>query len=206
LGQATGGRAMAITADITRAEDLAKLMADSAAAHGSLDIAVNSAGTLAAFGPVSDIDEDQWSTLVSVNLTGTLLSMKHKIAHMRRHGGGAIVNITSCLGARMRLVGLGSYVATKGAVSALTHNAARDHIHDEIWINAVSPGPVDTPMSYRPGESRADRDARIQQQLPAGRVPAPARSPPRCSTWPHPKPPSSPSPTCSSTEEPPPDT
>jgi len=67
---------------------------------------------------------------VSVNLTGTLLSMKHKIAHMRRHGGGAIVNITSCLGARMRLVGLGSYVATKGAVSALTHNAARDHIHD----------------------------------------------------------------------------
>jgi NAD(P)-dependent dehydrogenase (short-subunit alcohol dehydrogenase family) len=107
LIQASGGRAMAITADITRSEDLAKLMADSAAAHGSLDIAVNSAGTLTAFGPVSDIDEDQWSTLVSVNLTGTLLSMKHKIAHMRRQGGGAIVNITSCLGAHMRLAGPG---------------------------------------------------------------------------------------------------
>src|SRR5215472_2683011 len=166
LIQASGGRAMAITADITRSEDLAKFMTDSAAAHGSLDIAVNSAGTLTAFGPVSDIDEDQWSTLVSVNLTGTLLSMKHKIAHMRRHGGGAIVNIASCLGAHMRLACLGGYVATKAAVTALTRNAALDHISNGVRINAVSPGPVDTPMSYHPGESRADRDARKQQQLP----------------------------------------
>jgi NAD(P)-dependent dehydrogenase (short-subunit alcohol dehydrogenase family) len=92
---------------------------------------------------------------------------------MRRHGGGAIVNIASCLGAHMRLDGLGGYVATKAAVSSLTRNAALDHIRDGIRINAVSPGPVDTPMSYRPGESRAGRDARMQQQLPAGRVASP---------------------------------
>jgi NAD(P)-dependent dehydrogenase (short-subunit alcohol dehydrogenase family) len=165
-----GGRATAITADVTRSDDVAALVAGTATAYGSLDIAVNNAGTLTAFGPVGDIDEDQWSALVSVNLTGTLLSMKHEIAYMRRHGGGAIVNIASSLGAHMRLAGLGAYVATKAAVSALTRNAALDHIADGIRINAVSPGPADTPMSSRPGETQADRDARMREQLPAGRV------------------------------------
>src|SRR5690606_4185980 len=70
----------------------------------------------------------------------------------------------------MRLAGLGAYVATKAAVSALTRNAALDHIREGIRINAVSPGPADTPMSYGPGEDRADRDARMREQLPAGRV------------------------------------
>ncbi len=170
LIEADGGRAAAITADVTRSEDLAALVTQTAATHGSLDIAVNNAGTLTAFGPVGDIDEDQWSTLVSVNLTGILLSMKHEIAQMRRNGGGVIINIASTLGAHMRLTGLGAYVATKAAVSALTRNAALDHIHEGIRINAVSPGPADTPMSYRPGETQADRDARMRQQLPAGRV------------------------------------
>src|SRR6266567_2327673 len=165
-----GGRATAITADVTRSEDVAALVAGTAAASGSLDVAVNNVGTLTAFGPVGDIDEDQWSALVAVNLTGTLLSMKHEIAYMRRHGGGTIVNVASSLGAHMRLAGLGAYVATKAAVSALTRNAALDHIGDGIRINAVSPGPADTPMSSRPGETQADRDARMQEQLPAGRV------------------------------------
>jgi NAD(P)-dependent dehydrogenase (short-subunit alcohol dehydrogenase family) len=170
LIEAGGGRATAITADIARSGDVAALVAQSAATYGSLDVAVNNAAALSALGPVADIDEDQWSALVAVNLTGTLLSMKHEIAHMRRHGGGAIVNIASSLGAHMRLAGLGAYVATKAAVSALTRNAALDHIHDGIRINAVSPGPADTPMSSRPGETQADRDARMRDQLPAGRV------------------------------------
>jgi NAD(P)-dependent dehydrogenase (short-subunit alcohol dehydrogenase family) len=165
-----GGRATAITADVTRSSEVASLVAGTVAAYGRLDVAVNNAGALTAFGPVGEIDEDQWSALVAVNLTGTLLSMKHEIACMRRHGGGAIVNVASSLGAHMRLAGLGAYVATKAAVSALTRNAALDHIGDGIRINAVSPGPADTPMSFRPGENQAGRDARMREQLPAGRV------------------------------------
>jgi NAD(P)-dependent dehydrogenase (short-subunit alcohol dehydrogenase family) len=165
-----GRRAAAVTADVTRSPDIAELVARTVARYGGLDIAVNSAGTLTAVGPVGDVDEDQWETLVAVNLTGTLLSMKHEIAQMRRTGGGVIVNIASNLGAHKRVPGLGAYVATKAAVSALTRNAALDHVHEGIRINAVSPGPVDTPMSYRPGETRADRDTRMSRQLPAGRV------------------------------------
>ncbi|HEU5160248.1 MAG TPA: glucose 1-dehydrogenase [Streptosporangiaceae bacterium] len=170
LIEADGGRATAIAADVTRSADIAELVAQTAAAYGRLDIAVNNAGALTAAGPVGDIDEGQWSELVAVNLTGVLVCMKHEIAQMRRDGGGAIVNVSSVLGAHLRLAGLGGYIATKAAVSALTRNAARDHIREGIRINAVSPGPADTSMSYRPGESRADRDARVRDQLPAGRV------------------------------------
>jgi len=170
LIETEGGRATALTADVTRSPEVAQLVAQTVAAHGRLDIAVNSAGTLTALGPVGDLDEDQWATLVSVNLTGTLLSMKHEIAQMRRAGGGVIVNIASTLGAHKRVPGLGAYVATKAAVSALTRNAALDHVHEGIRINAVSPGPLDTPMSYRTGETQADRDARVAEQLPVGRV------------------------------------
>jgi NAD(P)-dependent dehydrogenase (short-subunit alcohol dehydrogenase family) len=170
LVESEGGRAAAVTADVTRSADVARLVAETVDRYGSLDVAVNSAGTLTALGSVGDIDEDEWASLVSVNLTGTLLSMRHEIAHMRRAGRGAIVNVASTLGAHRRVPGLGAYVATKAAVSALTRNAAMDHAHEGIRINAVSPGPLDTPMSFRPGENRAARDARVAQQLPAGRV------------------------------------
>jgi NAD(P)-dependent dehydrogenase (short-subunit alcohol dehydrogenase family) len=170
LIEAEGGSATAITADVTRSADVASLVAGVAAAYGGLDIAVNNAGTITALGPVGDIDEGQWNELVAVNLTGTLLSMKHEIAHMRGHGGGVIVNVASNLGAHKRVANLGAYVATKAAISALTRNAALDHIREGIRINAVSPGPADTPMSHRPGETRADRDVRMRDQSPAGRV------------------------------------
>jgi NAD(P)-dependent dehydrogenase (short-subunit alcohol dehydrogenase family) len=170
LIEADGGRATALAADVTRSADIARLVAQTTAAYGRLDIAVNNAGILTAAGPVGDVAEDQWSQLVAVNLSGVLLCMKHEIAQMRRNGGGVIINVSSVLGAHLRLSGLGAYIATKAAVSALTRNAALDHIREGIRINAVSPGPADTPMSYRPGETRGDRDARMQNQLPAGRV------------------------------------
>jgi NAD(P)-dependent dehydrogenase (short-subunit alcohol dehydrogenase family) len=165
-----GGTATAITADITRSADLAALIAQTIATHGSLDIAVNSAGILTGVGAVGDLDEQQWHDMIATNLTGTMLSMKHEIAHMRHAGGGVIVNIASTLGAHRRVAGLGAYSATKAAVIALTKTAALDHIGEGIRINAISPGPIDTPGSYRPGETRAERDARISHQLPLGRV------------------------------------
>ena len=168
--EAEDGRATAVAADVSRSADVAALVDRCVATYGGLDIAVNNAGMLGAVGPVGDIDEEAWSALVAVNLTGVLLSMKHEIAHMRGHGGGAIVNIASNVGAHRRLPNLGAYAATKAAVSALTRAAALDHSADGIRINAVSPGPSDTPMSLRPGETRDDRDLRMRAGVPAGRV------------------------------------
>ncbi|CAG6396247.1 SDR family oxidoreductase [Streptomyces cocklensis] len=170
LVEAEGGKAAAIGADITRGPDAERMVAQAVARLGALDVAVNGVGILVAPGPVGDMAEDDWRHTVDTNLTGLWLSMKYEIAHMRGHGGGSIVNIASNIGAHRRAAGLGAYAATKAAVSALTRNAALDHIADGVRINAVSPGPVDTPMSSRPGETPAAKAARMRAQLPLGRA------------------------------------
>lgn len=170
LIEAEGGEAAALTADVTRSRDVQRLVDDTVARFGGLDVAVNNVGILTTPAPVADISEDDWRSSLDTNLTGTWLSMKYEIAHMRAHGGGAIVNVSSNLGAHGRRANLGAYVAAKAAVSALTRNAALDHIADGVRINAVSPGPVDTPMSTRPGESPAEKAARMSREVPAGRA------------------------------------
>lgn len=164
-----GGQAAAITADVSSPADAERLVAATADRHGGLHIAFNNAGIIEA-GPLADMDQAAWDRQVAVNLTGVFLAMKREITHMRASGGGVIVNTASSLGAHMRLPFLGAYAATKAAVSALTRAAARECIADGIRINAISPGPIDTPMSLRPGETDAGRDKRLAGALPAGRA------------------------------------
>jgi NAD(P)-dependent dehydrogenase (short-subunit alcohol dehydrogenase family) len=165
LIESEGGRASAVAADVA---DAARLVEATVRRHGGLDVAFNNAGIVEA-GPLADMDEAAWDRQVAINLTGVFRMMKHEITHMRASGGGVIVNTASNLGAHMRLPNLGAYAATKAAVSALTRAAAREYIGDGIRINAISPGPIDTAMSLRPGETAADRDARLKDALPAGR-------------------------------------
>lgn len=164
-----GGCASAVAADIASPADAGRLVAATVDRHGGLHIAFNNAGIIEA-GPLAEMEQAAWDRLLAVNLTGVFLTMKHEINHMRGSGGGVIVNTASSLGAHMRLPFLGGYAATKAAVSALTRAAAREYASDGIRINAISPGPLDTPMSFRPGETEADRDQRLADALPAGRV------------------------------------
>ncbi|MCO5975072.1 SDR family oxidoreductase [Actinoallomurus soli] len=108
--------------------------------------------------------------LEGARVAGVFLCMKHEIAHMRAHGGGAIVNTASNQGTHQRLPFLGAYAASKAAVSVLTRAAAKEYIGDGIRINAISPGPIETSMSLRPGESEADRAERLKTALPIGRA------------------------------------
>ncbi|MEU9126337.1 glucose 1-dehydrogenase [Streptomyces sp. NPDC048506] len=168
--EADGGRADAVVADVTRPDDVARMVATVAERYGRLDIAFNNAGIFGKGAPVADLDHEAWQRVLNVNLTGMFLSMKHEIACMKANGGGAIVNVASNIGAHGRRPGLAAYAASKAGVSVLTQTAARECIADGIRINAVSPGASDTPMSYRPGETREDRDARVRAVVPAGRV------------------------------------
>lgn len=164
------GRADHVAADVTDPASAARMVDTVTARHGGLHVAVNNAGIFGAAAPVADLDAGVWDGVLAVNLTGVFLSMKHEIAHMRAHGGGTIVNVSSNIGAHRRRPGLAAYAASKAGVSVLTRTAALDHIADGVRINAVSPGPSDTPMSLLPGETEAERAARMRTAVPAGRV------------------------------------
>ncbi|GGY31989.1 glucose 1-dehydrogenase [Streptomyces anulatus] len=166
-----GGSAVAVTADVTRSEDVRTLVRRTVEHFGSLDVAVNNAGVFRGGAPVADLPEEDWRTLLDINVTGVFLALQAEIARMREQPtGGAIVNIASNLGAHSRIPGVAGYLTTKAAVSALTRAAALDHIADGIRINAVSPGATATTMSLLPGETEAGRAARMKDASPLGRV------------------------------------
>ncbi|WP_028813545.1 SDR family NAD(P)-dependent oxidoreductase [Streptomyces flavidovirens] len=171
-GQAGGtGTTVAVTADVSRSEDVRALVRESVERFGSLDVAVNNAGVFRGGGPVAELSESDWRTLLDINVTGVLLSMQAEIDAMRsQEDGGVIVNISSNLGAHRRIPGAAGYIASKAAVSALTRAAAIDHIQDGVRINAVSPGASATTMSLRPGESDAERAVRMKDESPLGRI------------------------------------
>jgi NAD(P)-dependent dehydrogenase (short-subunit alcohol dehydrogenase family) len=168
--EAEGGSACAVQTDVTASDQVARLVATTVDSHGRLDIAFNNAGYFAAPAKIADLDEHAWRTSMEVNVTALWLCMKHEIAHMRSHGGGVIVNTISNIGAHATRPGLAAYAASKSAAATLTKTAAVEYASDGIRINAVSPGPTDTAMSQRPGETAADRDARVASTLPIGRV------------------------------------
>ncbi|GAA4880410.1 glucose 1-dehydrogenase [Kitasatospora terrestris] len=170
LIEAAGGRALALPTDITDPAQAERLVTDTVRAFGSLDVAVNNAGIFRGGRPLADQPLDDWRAVLDTNVLGVVAAMRPQIAWMRAHGGGAIVNIASNLGAHRRRPGLAAYIASKAAVSALTRAAALDHIADGVRINAVSPGAADTTMSLLPGETPEERDARMKEQSPLGRV------------------------------------
>jgi NAD(P)-dependent dehydrogenase (short-subunit alcohol dehydrogenase family) len=166
-----GGTAAAHVADVTRAVEVEGLVRAVVERFGPLDVAVNNAGVFRGGGPVADLAEDDWRTVLDTNLTGVFLALREEVRQMRTQpGGGAIVNVSSNLGVHKQVRGTTAYAASKAAVTALTRGAALEHIGDGVRINAVSPGPSDTPMSLRPGESEAERAVRMKEQSPLGRV------------------------------------
>ena len=169
-----GGRGDALTVDVTSDQGVADLIQEIVRRHGRLDVAFNNAGILGSPGPINQLGQEAWNSVIETNLTGVWRCMKHEIAQMREQGGGAIVNMAANIGEHKAIPYLAAYTASKAAVSALTRVAALESISDGIRINAVSPGLVDTEMSLLPGEGRAERDARVKGDIPAGRVADPA--------------------------------
>ncbi|MDY0815643.1 SDR family NAD(P)-dependent oxidoreductase [Kitasatospora purpeofusca] len=170
LIEGESGTAVALVGSVSDSADAARLVRETVEHLGALDIAVNNAGVLGGIAPIADVAEEEWRRVIDINLNGTWYAMKHQIAHQRANGGGAIVNISSNLGTHVRLPSLGAYAVSKAAVATLTRSAARDHIADGVRINMVSPGPVDTAMSSRPGENSADKADRMKGDVPVGRA------------------------------------
>ena len=139
----SGGKAKAIAVDVTKSADIKSMIDHAVSGHGRLDILVNNAGYGIA-GTVVDTSEEDWNALMAVNVNGVYLGCKYAIPIMEKQGGGVIVNTASTV-ARVGITNRAAYVASKGAVGALTRAMALDHVGSNIRINAVGPGTIESP-------------------------------------------------------------
>ncbi len=133
-----------IAHDVTDEDSAKALMAHIEREHGALHVLVNAAG-IEIEQSIEHTSLEEWNRIFAVNVTGTFLTSKYALAPMRAAGGGSIVNFGSYDGF-IADPQLAAYCATKGAVHALTRAMACDHGGDNIRVNAVCPGYVDTPM------------------------------------------------------------
>jgi NAD(P)-dependent dehydrogenase (short-subunit alcohol dehydrogenase family) len=154
---AEGGEAAVCVADVTDTDQCRKMVDAAVSRWGRLDILDNNVG-IGGRGTVVEMKEEEWETIMRVNVTGMMLASKHAIPAMVKSGGGAIVNISSISALRPR--GLTAYSASKGAVIALTRAMAIDHAAEGVRVNCIAPGPVYTPMVFSEGMTPEKRDQR----------------------------------------------
>jgi NAD(P)-dependent dehydrogenase (short-subunit alcohol dehydrogenase family) len=166
-------------ADVTDAAAVEAYVQSAVDAFGRLDVLFNNAGIEGQVATIADADEAAFDQVLTVNVKGAWLNLKHAIRAMTALGnGGSIVNTSSGLGTT-GIPGLGAYVASKHAVIGLTRTAALEVAADGIRVNAICPGPVDTRMMRSLEQQGMPDDPEgahtlYQQLVPLGRYGSPA--------------------------------
>jgi len=140
-----GGEALFVKVDVSDSAQVQHMVETALDAYGGVDILFNNAGVLL-FGTVVDTEEEAWNRLMSINLNGAYLCSKAVIPRMIERGGGSIINTSSSTGAHDVNANIAAYVTSKGGVTLLTKAMAVDHAKDKVRVNAIAPGPTDTPM------------------------------------------------------------
>ena len=140
-----GGRAQAVSCDVTVWEQVQAAVERARTDYGGLDVVVNCAGILKGH-LLEETPEAEWRQVLDVNLTGAFLVTKAALKAMREQGGGAIVHIASRMAIRVK-EGHGAYAAAKAGILQLTQMAALEGAPHKIRVNCVCPGFVDSPMT-----------------------------------------------------------
>lgn len=139
-----GSKVCFIQGDISKTQDCQKVIDQTVATFGHLDIVINSAGIYMEKA-IGDVEEDEFDQMMNSNIKGTYFICKYALPYLRQAGGGAIVNISSDAGINGNCL-CTAYCASKGAVTTFTKALALESIHYGIRANCVCPGDVDTPM------------------------------------------------------------
>ncbi len=163
-----GGECVFVRLDVVSEESWAEAVSTAVSRYGKLDVVVNNAGIVLR-GVLEDTSGEDWDRVMDVNAKGVFLGTKAAIPEMRKVGGGSIINISSISG----MIGQDEiqpvYNASKGAVRIFTKSAAVQYAKENIRVNSVHPGPIDTPMA---GDRLTDPELQREanEQSPLGRT------------------------------------
>jgi 3-oxoacyl-[acyl-carrier protein] reductase len=162
-----GGRAVAVQADVAKADDVERLFSEAKATFGRLDIVVNNAGVYD-FLPIEQVTEAHFHRQFDLNVLGLILAAKEAVKHFGA-AGGSIVNISS-VASTAAPPNASVYSATKAAVDAVTRSLAKELGPRNIRVNAINPGMVDTEGFRTAGLEESDFRKQIETQTPLGRI------------------------------------
>ena len=169
--RAIGESALVFAADVSKKDEIVRVVEQTAGHFGACNVLLNNAGVLH-IGTAEQITEEQWDESFNINVRGLWLLSRAVLPHMRKAGGGSIINMASVLGingARNRA----AYAASKGAVVLLTKCMAIDHGHEHIRVNAICPSFVETNLTAAVMSTAPDPEAvRRERTLahPLGRL------------------------------------
>jgi NAD(P)-dependent dehydrogenase (short-subunit alcohol dehydrogenase family) len=168
LAKETGGAA--ITCDVTDEAAVEAMFARVVADHGSVDIAFNNAGiSPPEDSSILDTGIDVWDQVQKVNLTSVYLCCKYALPHMREQGRGSIINTASFVAVMGAATSQISYSASKGGVLAMTRELGVQFAREGIRVNALCPGPVNTPLLQELFAADSERAQRRLVHVPMGR-------------------------------------
>ena len=160
--QTRGGKAEYWRCDVSSEARVAEVMGDVVARFGRIDILVNNAGVAGVNKPTHEITEAEWDWVQAINVKGVFFCTKHAVPHLKRAGGGSIINLSSIYG----LVGgadVPPYHASKGAVRLMSKTDALLYAPDRIRVNSIHPGFIVTPMVEHHLATMEDKDAARDQ-------------------------------------------
>jgi len=166
--KALGGEAIFVKTDVSQERDVKAMIEQTLATFGRLDCAFNNAGIEQALTPLPDQTEETYDQIMDINVKGVWLSLKHEIPAMLKTGGGAIVNTSSVSG----LIGFAMvpvYVASKHAVIGLTKAVALEYATQQVRVNAVAPGAIETRM-FRDLTAASEVRQMLESAHPMGRI------------------------------------
>ena len=169
LGDGTGDGIAFVRADVSKAADAERMVRATVEAFGGLHVLYNNAGVLPPDdGGTLDTPEDTWDRVMAVNLKGVWLSCRNGIPAMLDSGGGSIINVASLVALMGSAVAQIAYTASKGGVLSMTREMAVEYARRGIRVNALCPGPIQTPLMAELLADEAKRARRLVH-VPIGR-------------------------------------
>jgi NAD(P)-dependent dehydrogenase (short-subunit alcohol dehydrogenase family) len=166
--EAQGGKALAVSGDVTKKKDIDAVVAATLKQFGTIDILVNNAGTQPPPNQVHDLSEEQWDQILTLNLKGPFLCCRAVIPIMMGKKKGKIINISSQAGLRMSIFGSAEYTASKHGLIGFSHHLAWELAEHRINVNTICPGGVLTPLALEKSTPEI-RDFTVKRFVPLGR-------------------------------------